>query len=237
MYYRRMQDIIGFLINLSSRQDRLADCQSQFSKIPCEVIRVSAVDAKEINNEELFVPAGVAATWRSHQLAMNEHLLSGFRYALILEDDFIIKKNIEKILKLVSAYTEYDLVQIGFLNPSFLRRVIRYGIDYRDLFLKLLFRANELCGGKLTKKLLVKEQKRVPFFLVLNDFQAGGHSYIVSRKFSEAAQKMNNPAFLSADGMLMALSETRTFRVARTRISLVSQSNSKTSVVERYKRY
>ena len=211
-----MQDIIGFLINLSSRQDRLADCESQFSKIPCEVIRVSAVDAKEINSEESFVPAGVAATWRSHQLAMNEHLLSGFRYALILED---------------------DLVQIGFLNPSFLRRVIRYGIDYRDLFLKLLFRTNELCGGKLTKKLLVKEQKRVPFFLVLNDFQAGGHSYLVSRKFSEAAQKMNNPAFLSADGMLMALSETRTFRVARTRISLVSQSNSKTSVVERYKRY
>jgi GR25 family glycosyltransferase involved in LPS biosynthesis len=166
---------------------------------------------------------------------MRAHLQSDASFALILEDDFILKRQIVKVLKSILEVGDFDLVQIGYLSPSFLRRIVRYVTGLRDTQLKLLQRIHQSTGLKSLNKLLIREQKYIPMNLVMNDIQAGGQAYLVSRKFSEAAQFMNNPSFLSADGMLMALSETRTFKVGRTRVNFIHQSNSVSSVQQRFK--
>lgn len=235
MYYHTVQLVKGFVINLDSREDRWRDSTSQFSKLPFEVERVSAVVAREIERDEPYVPGGVAATWRSHQKAMRAHLQSGADFGFILEDDFVVSRDISRILCKVTTAGDFDLVQFGFLTPSLLRRIIRHVIGARDILLKLLNLLSQAFSLSIFEKLLIREQSGIPFSLVLNDIQAGGQSYLVSRKFSEAAQDMNNPSFLSADGMLMALSETRTFKVARVRVNQIKQSNSVTSVEVRFK--
>lgn len=230
-----MQLVKGFVINLDSREDRWRDSSAQLSRFPFDIERVSAVVAAEIEAEEPYVPGGVAATWRSHQKAMRAHLESGFEFGFILEDDFLVSEDISKVLSKVLEIGDFDLVQFGFLSPSYLRRIIRYFVGFRDGLLKLMNRIPNFSKIPVFNKLIIREQSGIPFSLVLNDIQAGGHSYLVSRKFSEAAQFMNNPSFLSADGMLMALSETRTFKVARVRINRINQSNSESSVQVRFK--
>jgi GR25 family glycosyltransferase involved in LPS biosynthesis len=235
MYYHTVQLVKGFVINLDNREDRWRDSSSQFSKLPFEVERVSAVFARQIEKEEPYVPGGVAATWRSHQKAMKAHLQSGTDFGFILEDDFLISRDISHILAKVLTIGDFDLVQFGYLSPSLLRRFIRHLIGFRDIFLKLLNRLSKRVKLSIFEKLLIREQSEIPFSLVLNDIQAGGQAYMVSRRFSEAAQHMNNPSFLSADGMLMSLSETRTFKVARVRFNQIKQSDSITSVQIRFK--
>lgn len=229
-----MEPVKGFLINLNNRGDRLAEATSQFNKLPFSVDRVSAIYSSEVESEELFVPGGVAATWRSHQKAMRAHLESDFEYAMILEDDLIVNRDLRKILNRILAMGDFDLVQFGYLNPSFLKRIFRYLIGVRDLSLKMICRVESKTKWAFLNRLVVREQKNIPWGLVLNDIQAGAQSYLVSRKFSQAGQFMNNPSFLSADGMLMALSETRSFKVARTRRNFISQSNSASSVQKRF---
>ena len=229
-----MQHVKGFLINLDNREDRLAEAASQFHKIPFQVDRVSAILASDIESKEPFVPGGVAATWRSHQKAMRAHLDSSFEFAIILEDDFVVNFDIQKVLNKILTIGDFDLVQFGYLNTSFLRRFFRYLIGCRDLLLKIICKIASVTNWNILNKLIVREQKNIPFGIVLNDIQAGGQSYLVSRKFSEASQFMNNPSFLSADGMLMALSETRTFKVGRTRRNYFSQSDSVSSVQQRF---
>jgi GR25 family glycosyltransferase involved in LPS biosynthesis len=229
--------IKGFVINLDNRSDRWHEASSQFPKFSFELVRISAVNGSDIEMEEQFVPCGVAATWRSHQRAMKAHLHSEALYGLVLEDDFVIKRDTTKILNYIMEISDFDLVQIGYLSPSLLRRGIRYVIGLRDLSLKLLQRVHAITQLKFLNKLVILEQKSIPVGLVLNDIQAGGQAYIVSRKFSEAAQFMNNPSFLSADGMLMALSETRTFKIGRTRYNFIRQSVSISSVQQRFKSF
>lgn len=232
-----MGKIKGFVINLDSRSDRWREASSQFPRFSFELVRISAVKGSDIEKEEKFVPCGVAATWRSHQRAMKAHLDSDALYGLVLEDDFVVKKDTNKVLNSIIEIGDFDLVQIGYLSPSPLRRGIRYIIGVRDLSLKLLQRINARKQFNFLNKLVILEQKSIPVALVLNDIQAGGQAYIVSRKFSEAAQFMNNPSFLSADGMLMALSETRTFKIGRTRYNFIHQSDSISSVQQRFKSF
>ncbi len=235
MYYHTVQHVKGFVINLDSREDRWRDSSSQFTKLPFEIERVSAVIGAEIEQGEPYVPAGVAATWRSHQKAMRAHLDSGAEFGFILEDDFLVTRDISRVMSKVLEIGNFDLVQFGFLTPSFLRRLVRYFIGFRDFVLKFFSRFTIFSSSSLLGKLIIREQSGVPFSLVLNDIQAGGQAYLVSKYFSKAAQEMNNPSFLSADGMLMALSETRTFKVARVRTNRITQSNSITSVQVRFK--
>jgi GR25 family glycosyltransferase involved in LPS biosynthesis len=235
MYYYTVILIKGFVINLDSRTDRWREASSQFSQIPFEIERVSAQTASSVEPLEPFVPGGVAATWRSHQKAMQAHLNSDAQYALILEDDFLITHDINRVLAKVLKADDFDIVQLGFLTPSMFRRLVRYMIGLRDIFLKLLQFVYRIIEFSALDRLTVREQKGIPFSLVINDIQAGGQAYLVSRKFSEAAQFMNNPSFLSADGMLMALSETRTFKVGRVRKNHIKQSDSTSNVRQRFK--
>ena len=104
-----MHLIKGYVINLDGRQDRWAEASSQFAKIPFAIERINAVNSADVEEEESYVPAGVAATWRSHQRAMRTHLETQFEYALILEDDFLLVRDIGKFLVKAHNFKGFDL--------------------------------------------------------------------------------------------------------------------------------
>jgi GR25 family glycosyltransferase involved in LPS biosynthesis len=228
----------AYVINLATRLDRWKSVISQSDRLGMECIRIDAVsisDDSVIN--QLFVTAGVAATWKSHQRAMYTFLESGDNYGLILEDDFLLEDGYADAIMSPSKSADYDFIQLGYLKTSPFDAIACKSANITDLFLKFLAFSSKInlrFLKKLSNKVLVSEQARIPYRLVMNDIRAGGHSYVVSRKFAAAAQEMNYPVFISTDGYFMSLGGMRTFSMCRLRKSVVSQSNSPSSVSKRF---
>jgi GR25 family glycosyltransferase involved in LPS biosynthesis len=226
----------AFVINLESRDDRWHEVLSQESLLGFQIERVKAVTTKDVTGLE-FVTAPVHATWLSHQKAMNRFLESGEEYGLILEDDFALRNNWVRFNLDEYKSLDFDFLQIGFLITTpldFLELSIKSSFDF---FLKVLQRItslNILSSSTFANRFLLEEQRNVPFHLVCNDIRPGAHAYIVSRDFASAAQKFNLPVILSADALYIALGWMRSFKFLRTRRSYVSQSNSETSITERF---
>lgn len=201
------------------------------------IVRIEAVDMKTLTGQDLYVADGVAATWQSHQLAMEVFLETGDSYGLILEDDFLIARGWSKESLNQAIEVNPDFFQLGYLITSPLDRIEFFLNNFFDQALKIL---NRICSfskvlhSRLGNRLLIREQTNLPWSVVPNDIRAGGQAYIVSRKFALASKYMNNPAFTSADGMFMALGDVRTFRMFRFRNSLINQTDSATSVQQRY---
>lgn len=192
---------------------------------------------KTLASQDLYVAEGVAATWQSHQLAMSQFLESGDKYGVILEDDFLVTSrwSLEMFSKAVDVRP--DFFQLGYLITTPLDRIELFLNSSLDLYLKIL---NRLCSISnflrklLGERMLIREQTNLPWNIVPNDIRAGGHAYLVSRKFAMASKHMNTPSFTSADGMFISLGDVRTFRMFRFRKSLINQTNSMTSVQQRY---
>jgi GR25 family glycosyltransferase involved in LPS biosynthesis len=227
----------AYVINLVNRNDRWDSVIAQVDELRVPLIRVEAVSMSTLDERVLYVAPGVAATWNSHQHAMETFLSSGEEYGIILEDDFLITrkwnlKRIEAALRL-----NPDFFQFGYLVTSPIDRVNLFLNNQQDRLLKVLCRFHKFIpklGPKIGNKLLVSEQWGVPWDVVPNNIRAGGQAYLVSRRFAHASQFMNSPAFTSADGMFMALGDVRSFRMFRHRKSLIHQTNSPTSVHQRY---
>ncbi len=184
-----------------------------------------------------FVASGVAATWKSHQLAMATFLETSDEYGLIMEDDFLLMRswNVGRVSRVIDLGP--DFFQFGYLVTSPIDRLELILANSMDVFLKVLNKVCSLSNNlqkKLGSRLLLVEQKGLPLNIVPNDIRAGGQAYLVSRKFAEASRFMNTPAFTSADGMFMTLGDVRSFRMFRFRKVLIAQSNSPTSVDKRY---
>jgi GR25 family glycosyltransferase involved in LPS biosynthesis len=231
--------IDAYVINLNSRPDRWSQVQNQTQGLDLNLIRVQAIDMHENKlSEEIYVPTGVSATWRSHQLAMLKfYMESSDSHALILEDDFLLPSDLKKLYKLLRNSSNFDFLQLGYLINHPFERLDLLIKNLQDYLLKALAWLAPKSRGLqsvLGSRLLIKEQYKVAHNLVLNDIRAGGQAYIVSRQFALASQQMNRPVFLSADGMFMSLGETRTFRMARSRKNLITQSNSPSSVLSRF---
>jgi GR25 family glycosyltransferase involved in LPS biosynthesis len=228
----------AYIINLESRADRWNSVLAQSLKLELEIVRIDALSISSISEEkEGFVTPGVAATWLSHQKAMSIFLESGDAHGLILEDDFLTEKNFAHKLANISNFVNFDFIQIGYLKTSPFDAMACYIANVVDWLLKALafsFKIGLLRNARISKKLLVREQIGIPAWLIVNDIRAGGHAYVVSRKFAAAAQNMNIPIFISSDGYFMALGKMRSFLMYRLGRSLVSQSNSPTSVTDRF---
>ena len=112
-----------FLINLDDRNDRLDSSTKQLNKVGLEFTRVSALPSKDVE-ESIFLTDSVLACWKSHLKTYSILVESDLEYALILEDDFLLK-NPKKFSKfLTSLETErYDLLQIGFILPGIFNRL------------------------------------------------------------------------------------------------------------------
>ena len=229
----------AFVINLASREDRWASVLEQQNYLGLDIQRVEAVTREEITNvDEPYVANGVSATWKSHQKAMQLFLESNENIALIMEDDFLIRKNFKNRIEKIVRFDNFDFLQLGILKPSPTAGISLFTSNTRDLLLKILAKICSLDIAflrKYSEKVLIREQDGVPYFLVCSDIRAGGQAYLVSRDFALAAQKMNQPAFLSSDGVFMSIGGMRSFRMFRLRKSLVKQTNSPTSVESRFR--
>lgn len=228
----------AYVINLNDRKDRWDSVLSQQNLLGLEILRVDAVTKQDVlEDEEPFVAVGVSATWKSHQKAMKMFLDSEDDFGLILEDDFLLGKNFAKHFSRIRKYRDYDFIQLGILKPAYTSSIALLTSNTRDLMLKFLCRITSLKTlqpNRFSDKVLIYEQRAVPFFLICSDVRAGGQAYLVSRNFADAAQYMNKPAFLSSDGVYMSIGGMRSFRMFRVRKSIVDQTDSPTSVEKRF---
>lgn len=229
----------AYVINLENRQDRWESVENQSLSLGLACVRIKAIETTELPiGSDDYATSGVVAIWKSHQLAMLEFLKSGDEFGLILEDDFLINQSFHKDMKKLMGFSRFDFLQLGYLYssfPEFLRIKIANG---RDLFLKFLFRVTNCASMQtfsLAKKFLVLEQRGIPFSFVQSDIRAGAHAYVVSRDFASAALKMNIPIFISTDAYFIALGGMRTFKMFRSRVNMVRQSSSPSSIRTRFK--
>lgn len=235
---RHNWQVRAYIINLKDRVDRWDSVQKQLNDLGLSITRVEAINKNDLReNESQFVALGVAATWKSHQLAMQRFLESSDEFGLIMEDDFYLKKSWKIQIMTQAISLNPDFFQLGYLVTSPVDRIEMALANSFDVVLKLI---NKFCSfSSLFKKrfgarLLVSEQSGLPWSVVANDIRAGGHAYLVSRKFAEASVFMNTPAFTSADGVFMSLGDVRSFRMYRIRKSVIDQTDSPTSVEQRY---
>ncbi len=226
----------AYVINLDSRIDRWSEVHAQRDRLGVDIHRVSAVSVKSVVVSPLVTPV-IAATWQSHQKAMSQFLETEEKYALIMEDDFVLSSRWNQELIHLGLALNADFFQLGFLITNTLDRFHIILTGTFDWLLKILCNlANHsmFVRNKVGKKLLIREQLGIPFKVVLNDIRPGAHAYIVSRRFAEAALKINSPEFLSADAVYMSMGWMRSFRLLRFRRSLIGQSDSETSITERF---
>jgi hypothetical protein len=78
--------------------------------------------------------------------------------------------------------------------------------------------------------LRIQRLQNVPSGFVSDDVRSGAHAYIVSRNFAKILISLNEPAFLTVDGLYSALAWDKYFRMIRVRHSLIDQSNSPSSI-------
>lgn len=226
----------AYVINLDSRSDRWADVIAQQSLLGLEIHRVAAVSVGSVVVSPFVTPV-VAATWQSHQKALRAFLDTPDEYALIMEDDFVLSRSWRKDRLKVGTSLKADFLQVGFLITNSFDRAQLILSGALDCFLKMLRNLafmSEFLGIKLGQKLLIREQVGIPFTIVCNDIRAGAHAYIVSRNFAEAALRINSPEFLSADAVYISMGWMRSFKVLRFRRSLIGQSNSESSIIDRF---
>jgi GR25 family glycosyltransferase involved in LPS biosynthesis len=226
----------AFVINLQSRTDRWEEVCRQRELLGVEIYRVEAL-TEQNSVSSPFVTGVISATWQSHQRALKEFLQTSDDFAFILEDDFILLRNWDLENLQICEEFNVDFLQLGFLITNLIDRIQFTLNQFVDLTLKLLNRITyhlPYLTPRLSSKLTVREQSGIPFRLVLNDIRPGAHAYIVSRRFAEAALKINSPEFLSADAVYISMGWMRSFNMLRMRSSHVGQSNSISSINVRF---
>ena len=226
----------AYVINLNSRTDRWDSVEKQSQALGIPLIRVDAISKHEVPAEP-FVTSAVAAAWYSHKKAMSSFLATEDKYALILEDDFVLRSRWSNFDFSKYQSLDIDFLQIGYLVTTPLDLLEMKIKGSADLFLKILTWVSHtrvIKKTNLRKKVLIREQSDLPFHLVASDIRPGAHAYIVSRSFALAMQQINSPVILSTDALYIALGWMRSFRFVRLRRSVVSQSDSITSIDERF---
>ena len=197
-----------------------------------KVKRVDAVSSDDLSSQSKFIPRlPIAATWLSHLAAMKEFLDSDLEYGLILEDDFHVSRGNYLKFREILVNSGFDFLQLGWVYPHYLDYLTAKVLNFQDLFFKFVVKARlGIFLPKFRGMVSVQEQENIETSFVLNDIRAGAHAYLVSRRFAETCLTINNPIFLSADGVFMALGTSRNFRMARTRRNLFLQSGSPSSI-------
>jgi GR25 family glycosyltransferase involved in LPS biosynthesis len=225
----------AYVINLDTRADRWDSVLRQWENRSETLIRVSAVDSNSIlESDSKYLPPQVVANWRSQCRVFSEFLISNDPYALVLEDDFIFGDIDLKLCLQNMQKSNLDFLQLGYLYNSPLDFFWIKSINIRDALLKSLSYLSIKMNSRFSTKLLLQEQRQLNFSVVLNHAGAGSHAYIVSRKFAEEMLVINNPVFLAADGLYIAISNLRFLKMGRLRRNKVKQSNSPSSITKRF---
>lgn len=224
-----------YLINLESRPDRLATATNQLNKLKLDFQRIQAVDGSGLPSNR-FLTSNVFACWQSHILTFEAFLRSEAKYALILEDDFVIlqpssfDRNMNKWTSL-----EFDLLQIGFLVPGFYNKFRMVFEEIEKLFFKLLSKIAVITKlHSISSRLRVREAGTTPFWMTASSFLPGTHAYLISRSLASAIVT-EGASNLSADEYFIALAKMRSFKIGRLWKSRVGQNGSQPSIQQRFK--
>ena len=225
----------AYVINLGSRSDRWESVSKQWTGRTEVLVRIDAVNSTSISSSQThFLPDPVVANWFSQCKAFREFLSTNDQYALILEDDFLLSKvDLGECLDLVKV-GHLDFLQLGYLYNSYSELLCIKLTNLRDFILKVLNRGLKNFKSKFSNRLLVREQTDINFKIVLNNAGAGSHAYIISRKFAEEMLKINDPVFLAADGLFIAIADLRFLKMGRLRANRVRQSKSPSSITKRF---
>jgi GR25 family glycosyltransferase involved in LPS biosynthesis len=186
-----------YVINLDRRPDRLERIGSTLTSRNLRFNRVSAVDGSEspVGQTELdLLSPGERAIWSSHQKALDDFLKSDSKYALILEDDANLansKISQEGLSKWVSAMETLGLsmLQVGFISHLYKLSKPRGLLD-----LVLAFRAKRIVY-----------QRGLEARIVLGEYRAGAHAYLVRRPLAKELVGANTPTLLAADNFFESL--------------------------------
>jgi glycosyl transferase family 25 len=116
-----------YVINLDRCQDRLADMQSQLSKLGLSFQRVKAVEGLDLppdlagyfvhhnRKAEPIIEPGAVGCYASHLRVYQAIIASGAEHALVLEDDCLLPPDVLDILGSVIAVTPagWDFIQLA----------------------------------------------------------------------------------------------------------------------------
>jgi GR25 family glycosyltransferase involved in LPS biosynthesis len=217
-----------FVINVDSDTNRWDSCLEEEKNNGLTLTRIEACKPKEraglVDN---YVTEGVHAVWESHLKAYIELLNSEHNYCVVLEDDFHIK-NLNSLTKLVQNlnFNDWDMIQLGYITPGIDDRIRQLVANAESTIFKIIYRFCRLTphlSKNFANRLRVIEAGIEPKGFVANDFQPGGHCYVISKRLAAAVLLLNKPMFLATDDFYMALSRMRSFKIIRVRKSLVSQ--------------
>ena len=198
-----------FVINMDKDLDRWASVQDQAREYDLMLQRVNAVEAKDVLRDELqFVTAGVRAVWKSHMKCMELLLQTKFSHSIIAEDDFHIETSEALFSTLQSQdILSYDVIQLGWVTPGLDNRLKRKYSDFEHAIFRILYKLllRTKPKSKNLLRLRVRNSGQAPKGFIPDDFQPGGHFYLVSREFAKAILKFNEPQFLATDDLYIAL--------------------------------
>jgi len=223
-----------FLINLDDRKDRLDSSTRHLNEIDLQFTRVSAVSSRDVE-ESLFLTKPVLACWKSHIKTYSMLIASDLEYALVLEDDFLIKnpKKFSGLLERLNT-EKYDLLQLGFIFPGMFNRMRWIFEEIEKLiFYSLGFVCKSIGLKSFSQRLRIAEARSASVRFTQSSFLPGTHAYLINRKMASALISLDSPQF-SADEFFIAFSKMRSFRVARFWRSLITQSASAPSIDDRF---
>jgi GR25 family glycosyltransferase involved in LPS biosynthesis len=224
-----------YLINLDDRVDRLDEARAHLEKSNLQYVRISAVSQNPSIKSDFLTPT-VYACWQSHLKTYSRFLESDYKYALIFEDDLVIKRdfNIDRYIS-IAEDLDLDLLQLGFLLPGLFNRIRWVYEEIEKCFFFGLSLISYLKPfRKLQGRMRVIEALTLRFHITNSSFLPGTHAYLIRRNFAQSILK-EDPGVLSADEFFISLSKMRSFRMARLSRSVISQSKSLPSITSRYK--
>jgi GR25 family glycosyltransferase involved in LPS biosynthesis len=226
--------ITSFLINLEQRPDRMTSSIEEAKKLELNLIRVDAVRANSPHLGESLLTPSATACWESHKKALRVFLETEMQHCLVLEDDFLVT-SVSGVLDSLGQVTlsDWDFIQIGYLNTGFRDRISRILTDLETSVFRLLGNLAHLPlirKRNLASRLRIVRVQGVPSFFIPDDIRSGAHAYIVSRNLAQVLLSLNQPAFLTADGLYSALAWDKKFKMIRVRHSFIKQSDSPSSI-------
>jgi GR25 family glycosyltransferase involved in LPS biosynthesis len=224
----------SFLINLEQRPDPMTSAIEEARKLKLNLVRVDAVEANSPNLGESLLTPSATACWESHKKALRIFLETEMQHCLVLEDDFLVT-SVSGVLDSLGQVSlcDWDFIQIGFLNTGFRDRVSRILTDLETSIFRLLSDLAHLPlfrKRNLTSRLRIVRVQGVPSRFIPDDIRSGAHAYIVSRNLAQILLSLNQPAFLTADGLYSALAWDKKFKMIRVRRSYIKQSDSPSSI-------
>jgi len=242
-----------FVITLEHRKDRQETVKSTLDLAGVDYQFIFSSRSEQEKNFQAMskITAIEVAIWDSHVKAMLEMLKTESQWALIFEDDFILRprglallENNEILDSLIESVSgQYSIFQIGFLENSqsskhsyFLAKTFKLIFRYNRFDLRSLINNFRFLGFKNGDK-MNKSLKEIGFGAtkVLFGLRLGLHAYLINREAASSLievfnSRSSNKNFTAIDHYLLKLTEnfdnTSVICAGRLSNSFVGQSGS-----------